>query len=155
MTQPTAANIITCAYGVPGTWMAGYHTGIDYQAPVGTEIFATRGGRVVHAGTGGSYGPSYGKYVVVRVRFRGRTRQVLYAHLSSTKVRVGQYVRAGDTIGFSGDTGNTRGAHLHYEERVSPFNYWSHYKPVLPTWEPRSRKLLNTIFSRIGLKKRT
>ena len=43
---------------------------------------------------------------------------VYYAHLSSRDVTVGQHVDAGQTIGRSGNTGNSRGPHLHYEIRI-------------------------------------
>jgi murein DD-endopeptidase MepM/ murein hydrolase activator NlpD len=132
--------------------MAGYHTGIDYRAPVGTKVFATRGGRIVHSGYGGGYGPAYGLYVVLQTRYRFRTRQVLYAHLSKSKVAVGQRVRAGDVIGLSGETGNTNGPHLHYEERVYPYGYWNHYRPGFPGWQPPSAKRLVKILKRIGIK---
>jgi murein DD-endopeptidase MepM/ murein hydrolase activator NlpD len=152
VTRPTALNYVTCPYAKKGGWMAGYHTGIDYRAPVGTDIYATKGGKVVHSGYGGSYGPSYGSYVVIQSWYKGRFRQHLYAHLSSTKVREGQRVKAGDLIGLSGTTGNTNGPHLHYEERVSPFNYWSHCKPVFPTWTPVSRKIRKRLRKRIGVR---
>lgn len=150
MTKPTELNFVTCEFGVKGSWMAGYHTGIDYRAAVGTTIFATKGGKVVHAGTGGSYGDAYGNYVVVETKFKGKTRQVLYAHLSRPTVKVGQRVRAGDTIGISGETGNTNGPHLHYEERLAPFNYWSHYEPIFPTWIPVNKKWLAKIRKKIN-----
>lgn len=140
MTHPTKLNYVTMPYGVPGNWAAGYHTGIDYRAPVGTSIYATRRGKVVHAGTGGSYGSAYGCYVVIQSWHKGRFRQHLYAHLSSAKVKVGQRVRAGDVIGLSGQTGNANGPHLHYEERKSPYTYWYHYKPIMQDWYPKVKK---------------
>lgn len=155
MVRPTALNYVTCEYGKPGSWAAGYHTGIDYRAPTGTEIFATRGGKVVHSGTGGTYGSAYGNYVVVQTVFKMRTRQVLYAHLSKTSVSLGQKIKAGDVIGLSGTSGNTFGAHLHYEERLYPFNYWSHYPPVLPPWQPKNKKWLNKVLQKIGVSRTT
>lgn len=152
MTRPTTLNYVTCEYGVKGDWAAGYHTGIDYRAPVGTPVFATRGGKIVHSGTGGTYGSAYGNYVVLQTRYKFKTRQVLYAHLSRNSVRVGQKVKAGDRLGYAGETGNTFGPHLHYEERVAPFTYWNHYRPVLPAWQPKSKKYLNAILKKIGVK---
>lgn len=153
MTRPTALNYVTCEYGVRGDWAAGYHTGIDYRAPTGTSIYATRGGKIVHAGYGGTYGPAYGCYVVLQTFYKFKTRQVLYAHLSSTNLKVGQKVSVGDRIGFSGQTGNAFGPHLHYEERLSPFTYWDHYRPVLPSWQPLNKKYLNSILKKIGVRK--
>lgn len=153
MTQPTKLNYITCHFGEKGSWMAGYHTGVDYRAPVGTKIFATRGGLVVHSGENSSYGDAYGKHVIVETTYRGKKRQILYAHLSKTSVRTGQNIKAGDVVGLSGITGNTNGPHLHYEERFYPFTYWNHYKPVFPDWKPANQRWLGTILKKIGVRK--
>ena len=139
--KPTRLDYVTCPYGKPGDWMAGYHTGIDYRAPEGTAIFATKGAKVVHSGYGGVYGPAYGNYVVLESWYRGRKRQHLYAHLSKSLVKSGQRVKGGDKIGLSGASGNAFGPHLHYEERFTPFTYWNHYKPVLPDYVPLSKKI--------------
>lgn len=149
MSKPTELNYVTTPFGKKGSWAAGYHTGIDYRAPAGTKIFATRGGKVVHAGYGGSYGSAYGNYVVIQVFYKFRRRQCLYAHLSKPLVKVGQRVKAGQAIGLSGETGNTFGAHLHYEERFKPFTYWNHYNPVLPNWYPKSVRARKRISARM------
>lgn len=154
MTHPTDLNYVTTPFGKSGSWAAGYHTGIDYRAPVGTPIYATRGGVVVHSGSGGKYGSAYGNYVVIQSVYQGVLRQHLYAHLSKTKVRRGSVVRAGHLIGLAGETGNTFGSHLHYEERVFPFGYYNHYRPVLVNWFPRNKKWRETILRKISPKKR-
>jgi len=89
------------------------HTGIDYAAPVGTEVSATGAGRVTFVGTMRGYGLTidldHGGGVVTR-----------YAHLSQT-VRglvVGARVKAGDPIGAVGATGLVSGPNLHYEVRL-------------------------------------
>jgi hypothetical protein len=46
-----------------------------------------------------------------------------YCHLSKIHVRMGQSVTAGQKIAASGNTGNTTGPHLHYEERTNPSRY--------------------------------
>ncbi len=98
------------------------HQGLDFTAPVGTEIRAAGNGRVTYAdyGTNG-----YGVHVVVDHGFGYET---LYAHLSQLKVRVGQRVDRGDLLGLSGDTGLSAAPHLHYEVHkagmpVDPANY--------------------------------
>lgn len=97
------------------------HTGIDYAAPVGTEVSATGAGRVVFAGTIRGYGLTididHGGGVVTR-----------YAHLSeiAEDVREGTRVKAGDSIGAVGATGLVSGPNLHYEVRVDG-------RPVDPT----------------------
>lgn len=153
MTRPTELNYVTCEFATPGSWAAGYHTGIDYRAPVGTPIYATRGGKVIHAGWGGTYGPAYGNYVVIRTWDGRRFVQHLYAHLSHSKVKEYQRVSAGDVIGLGGDTGNTNGPHLHYEERTYPFDYWQHRPPKFPAWQPTKAKFLNNILKKIGVRK--
>ncbi len=151
MTRPTLLNYVTCEFGRPGSWAAGYHTGIDYRAPVGTPIFATKKGRVTHAGTGG-YGSAYGIHVIVESTHKGRKVRHLYAHLSKTHVATGTTVKAGDTLGLSGITGNITGPHLHYEERLSPFGYYNHRRPELPAWQPASKRL-NRVLKKIGVRK--
>lgn len=89
------------------------HTGIDYAAPVGTEVSATGAGRVVFAGTIRGYGLTvdvdHGGGVVTR-----------YAHLSeiADAAQDGSRVKAGDRIGAVGATGLVSGPNLHYEVRV-------------------------------------
>lgn len=97
------------------------HTGIDYAAPVGTEVSATGAGRVVFAGTIRGYGLTvdidHGGGVVTR-----------YAHLSEIAdlAQDGARVKAGDRIGAVGATGLVSGPNLHYEVRVDG-------RPVDPT----------------------
>ena len=126
------------------------HTGTDFRAAVGTNVFSTRRGVVVHAGWGGSYGSAYGNYVVVESWHKFRKIQHLYAHLSKTYVTKGERVVAGQRLGKSGETGNTRGPHLHYEERTYPFNYWAYKKPVLLSWWPKSKKVVANIKKRMA-----
>jgi murein DD-endopeptidase MepM/ murein hydrolase activator NlpD len=89
------------------------HTGIDFAAPVGTEVNATGSGRVVFAGTIRGYGLTvdmdHGGGVVTR-----------YAHLSEIAdgVAPGRRLKAGDTLGAVGATGLVSGPNLHYEVRL-------------------------------------
>jgi hypothetical protein len=123
---------ITLAYGVPGNYMAGYHTGVDFGCPVGTPIFSTYDGVVV--GTGNVGGSAYGYHqVMIESVYKGQKLRHLYAHMEAFSVSIGQHVAAGQRIGTSGAEGNVTGPHLHYEERVAPFDYWHHVKPVLYT----------------------
>ena len=68
-----------------------------------------------------------GEYIIID---HGGGVTTLYAHMSSRLYGVGDTVSAGDTIGYVGLTGNTRGYHLHFEtrengSRVDPANYLS------------------------------
>lgn len=85
------------------------HTGMDFTAPTGTEIFATGDGvveRVENKKRG------YGKNVIIK---HGYGYQTLYAHMSKVLVKKGQKVKRGETIGLVGNTGTSIGPHLHYE----------------------------------------
>ena len=88
------------------------HAGIDIAAPNGTPIRAADSGTVALAGwTGG-----YGNYTCVQ---HGGTLSTCYAHQSSMGVSVGQSVSKGQVIGAVGNTGNSTGAHVHFETRVN------------------------------------
>lgn len=89
----------------------GSHTGIDLSAPVGTPIMVTHSGTVQFAGWN-EFG--YGILVIVE----NGPFITYYAHQSAVNVRAGDFVRRGTIIGFSGNTGNSSGPHLHYEIRI-------------------------------------
>lgn len=98
-----------------------YHKGQDWATPVGTTVVASCGGRVVKAGWGSGYG-----YVVYIDHEDGK--QTRYAHLSKILVKVGDYVKQGQRIALSGNTGITSGPHVHFEilvggKQVNPWNY--------------------------------
>lgn len=86
-----------------------FHEGMDFTAPVGTEVFVTGDGtvEVVNYSFKG-----YGNEIVVNHGYGYKTR---YAHLSKFKVKPGQKVKRGDVIGNIGNTGKSTGPHLHYE----------------------------------------
>jgi len=99
------------------------HWGLDFTAPVGTEIYATGAG-VVEIIKVNSWG--YGKEIVIDHGYGLKTR---YAHLSEFKVKRGQKVKRGDLIALMGSTGKSTGSHLHYEvekdgRKVNPINYF-------------------------------
>ena len=83
--------------------------GIDIEAPY-VPVAGARGGQVVFAG--GDPCCSYGLNVIVRHDQGYETR---YAHLSSVGVKLGQWIETGQTLGVSGATGHSIGAHLHFE----------------------------------------
>ncbi len=99
------------------------HSGLDFTADQGTEVYATGDGVVVEVE---SQAWGYGKCIVVDHGYGYRTR---YAHLSAFKVKQGQKVKRGQLIGLVGSTGRSTGAHLHYEvekngEKVNPIGYF-------------------------------
>ena len=89
-----------------------FHLGVDLACAAGTDILAAASGTVVLSQS--HY--SYGNYVIVD---HGNGFSTLYAHMSSSNVSVGDFVGAGQTIGWVGLTGHTYGYHLHFETRVN------------------------------------
>jgi murein DD-endopeptidase MepM/ murein hydrolase activator NlpD len=87
------------------------HLAIDIAAGGGTPVWAADSGVVVFAGWSNG---GYGNFIMVD---HGNGWQTAYAHLSSVSVGCGQSVGQGETIGFAGSTGNSTGAHLHFETR--------------------------------------
>jgi len=105
----------------PVTGRGQIHTGVDIRAKTGTPVRAPAAGTVTFVDWDGGYG----KCVIVQHDGRLSTR---YAHLSGYAVKLGQYVRRGQIIGYVGATGRTTGSHLHYEvlkrgAPVDPKNY--------------------------------
>ncbi|GLT18469.1 peptidase M23 [Vibrio zhanjiangensis] len=88
------------------------HRGTDYVAPVGTPIWAAGDGVVQQS----SYNKFNGNYVFIR---HSNTYITKYLHLTKRKVKTGQRVKQGQTIGTLGGTGRVTGPHLHYEFLVN------------------------------------
>jgi len=98
-----------------------FHSGVDIDAKLGQPVVATADGIVEHAG----WYKSYGEAVIIEHK---GDYQTLYGHLSKIRVKEGQKVKAGDTIGYVGSTGRFTEPHLHYEvikdgKDVDPANY--------------------------------
>jgi murein DD-endopeptidase MepM/ murein hydrolase activator NlpD len=89
-----------------------FHEGMDFSAPVGTEVYATGNGTVTNAGRDVQGG--YGNQVWIDHGYSYRT---VYAHLSRIFVKPGQKVLRGQIIGYVGNTGKSTSPHLHYEVR--------------------------------------
>jgi len=96
-----------------------FHTGIDLVEPFGSPVYAADDGVVALVGSSSS---GYGNYVVIA---HSGGLDTLYGHLSTALVKVGQVVTQGQPIGMEGSTGNSTGAHLHFELRINQ-------KPVDP-----------------------
>ena len=86
-----------------------FHSGMDFTAPTGTEVYATGDGVV---STVKSARRELGNHIIID---HGFGYQSVYAHLDGFNVRVGQKVKRGDVIGFVGNTGLSTAPHLHYE----------------------------------------
>ena len=99
------------------------HTGMDFTAAIGTEIYATGNGVVVKVEKDGR---GYGNNIIVN---HGYGYETLYGHMSKFSVRPGQKVNRGDLVGFVGNSGTSTGPHLHYEVRkngnpINPVNFY-------------------------------
>jgi murein DD-endopeptidase MepM/ murein hydrolase activator NlpD len=99
-----------------------YHRAIDIASYVGNPVRAADSGYVAVAGWSNL---GYGYYIVLD---HGNGTQTLYAHLSRFLVNAGDSVGQGTVIGHVGSTGNSTGAHLHFEVirggvQQNPFNY--------------------------------
>lgn len=119
-TQPVSG-IISSRYGVSSRIRSSDHTGLDIATSTGTPIKAVASGTVTNA----SYKGSYGNLVKID---HGNGVETWYAHTSKMYVTEGQKVNAGEVIAAVGSTGNSTGAHLHFEIRIdgkhiNPQNY--------------------------------
>ncbi len=99
---------------------AHFHTGLDLVEPFGSAVYAADDGIVALVGSTSS---GYGTYVVIA---HSGGLDTLYGHLSAALVKPGQPVTQGQPVGLEGSTGNSTGAHLHFELRINQ-------KPVDPT----------------------
>ncbi|MPZ60160.1 MAG: peptidoglycan DD-metalloendopeptidase family protein [Propionibacteriales bacterium] len=103
---------LTAAFGeCSGLWSE-CHTGLDFAAPSGAPVTAVADGTVVSTTWNSAYGN------LTQVRGDAADAEYWYAHQESQYVEVGDRVRAGQTIGTVGSTGNSTGPHLHLEVRV-------------------------------------
>lgn len=89
-----------------------FHSGIDLFATLDTPVYATANGVVEFSGYNSN---GYGFVVILVHNFGFKT---VYAHLKNkVVVRAGEFVKKGDLIAYSGNTGLSTGPHLHYEVR--------------------------------------
>lgn len=131
---PLALHVLTAGYYYNS---GGLHQAIDLRTnqdgSIIKPVYAAESGTVDqvqawdgHTRTGMQ---SYGNMVRLRhADYNGKTLQTRYAHLSRIVVKVGQAVKEGQLIGYTGETGNISGAHLHFEvilngARVNPLNW--------------------------------
>ena len=122
---PSSFVDLSYEYGIRTLSELGYynkmHYGIDIPAYRGTDIYASKAGKVLIA----KYHTSYGYYVLLD---HGNGYNTLYAHASKLYVKEGEYVEQGAVIAAVGTTGSSTGNHLHFElrvngEKVDPMKY--------------------------------
>ncbi|WP_035710599.1 peptidoglycan DD-metalloendopeptidase family protein [Salibacterium aidingense] len=108
---PVENGVLTDTFGSRN----GHHDGIDIAADTGSEVKAARGGEVTRA----EYSSSYGNVVMVKHENNSET---VYAHLSDIMKSKGESIVKGEVIGKVGNTGRSRGAHLHFELHHGEWN---------------------------------
>jgi murein DD-endopeptidase MepM/ murein hydrolase activator NlpD len=86
------------------------HWGLDIKAPTGTPVLSAGEGKATVI-TGHH---DYGNFVVID---HGNGLQTAYAHMDSVSIKNGESVKQGQEIGKVGNTGRSKGPHLHFEVR--------------------------------------
>ncbi len=94
------------------------HRGIDIANSVGTPVVAASDGVVSKAG----WMAGFGNVIMITHSINGQIYTTVYAHLSGINVSSGQQVAKGQRIGAMGNTGNSKGSHLHFEVHVGTFS---------------------------------
>ena len=107
---------VTCEYKRPGSWAAGWHTGIDLICD-NDKIYSSCNGEVYRTG----WDKSYGNYVVVKNDDDGKYHW--FCHLSHISTGAGKRVTRTSILGIMGNTGNSTGKHLHFEIRNASNRY--------------------------------
>lgn len=127
---PVESSRVTSSFGMrrhPIEDRKAMHGGVDLRAQRGTPVYASADG-VVEWGSK-HHNSGLGKMVKLVHNYGFST---IYGHLDEIKVDVGSYVKRGDLLGYSGNTGASTAPHLHYEVRYlqrrldpEPFLKWS------------------------------
>lgn len=111
-----------------------FHRGLDMRAKMRTPVYATADGIVEWAGTHKRSG--FGKLVILQHNYGFRA---YFGHLNKIVIKSGKFVKKGDLIAYTGNSGMSSGPHLHYELRfiqraVNPFYFvkWNvkNYKEI-------------------------
>lgn len=109
----------TDGFGPRPEWVSGtaFHNGVDFTPGNGTPIYAIADG-VVAVHLEDQWG--FGNHVIIQHDIPGQNVESLYAHMQtgSSALKVGDAIKVGDFIGLVGDTGNSYGAHLHFEIHI-------------------------------------
>lgn len=111
---PKHTGLVTGFYGTVYKNLLGTyaHEGLDVSAVVGRPLYAPYDGVVAMVAEEPT---TYGKYI--RIYHKALGVHTFFAHLSDQRVATNQNVKQGDLIGYTGNTGNSTGPHLHFEIR--------------------------------------
>lgn len=117
LSSPAANPVANSPFGYRTNPLSGgageLHTGLDFAAGCGTQVFSAGQGTVIEAGFS-AYGG--GNRIVID---HGNGLQATYNHLETIGVQLNQAVETGVRIGIAGTTGNSTGCHLHFEVLVN------------------------------------
>lgn len=122
--HPCPSGSLSSSFGYR-TFDNSFHKGIDLAAGEGTPYYAAESGTVIYATYDGGYNGGAGNWIVIS---HGNGLVTKYMHSSAVYVSVGQQVAKGQNIGAVGNTGNSFGAHLHFQVEVNgvavdPYTY--------------------------------
>jgi len=109
--RPVKEGYLGSGYGYrddPFTDKVRFHYGQDFAVNTGTKIYSPADGKVKYASNQGGYGK------VIKID-HGNGFRTIFAHLSKIKVKHGSFIKRGDLIALSGNSGRSVGPHLHYE----------------------------------------
>ncbi len=123
--SPIKYNGITSKFGYrthPTLNRREFHRGSDMRAKINTEVYATADGVVEYSGFHKKSG--FGNLVILQHNYGFKT---YFGHLNKVVIKSGNYVRKGDLIAYTGNTGMSSGPHLHYEVRFIG-------RPLNPFW---------------------
>lgn len=135
---PTQFKVITQGFGENPSYYSQFgldgHEGIDIKAPHGSKIFTVAGGTVYRVNDSREkYNPltreghNYGVHVRID---HGNGYRTVYAHLDQRIVKLGEFVKAGQLIGYADDTGNSFGSHLHMNLEELIDGVWTRIDPT-------------------------
>ncbi len=113
--SPIKYNGITSKFGYrthPTLNRREFHRGSDMRAKMKTKVYATADGVVEYAGFHKKSG--FGNLIILQHNYGFKT---YFGHLNKVVIKSGKYVRKGDLIAYTGNTGMSSGPHLHYEVR--------------------------------------
>ena len=127
---PKVGNKVSQDFTGPGNYKSGNHSGVDVPGGNGGQPIRWApkvSGKVIGRGLEGgggknAQGTAYGNHVIIKDE-KGRTW--LLAHMAGEPPEIGTVLRQGDRIGRVGNTGNSRGAHLHIEMTAPGVDYRS------------------------------
>lgn len=109
--HPCPGAVVSSTFGYR-TFDNSFHNGLDLAAPEGTPTYAADSGTVLYA----RWSDSAGNWVVID---HGNGFVTKYMHHTSYTVTEGQYVEKGQQVGYVGNTGNSFGAHLHFQVELN------------------------------------